>query len=156
LTQKHDQINEDQIESKEPLCRLQSEGRNGDDSGREDGGPNSGTAGRGRANEYPKSVPADGNFAKGYYYECNPETEENLATMSRVDELHLKYPMYGSRKLGKLLEREGWVVKRKRVMRMLQVMGIEAIYQKPKTSEPSKWHQIYLHLLKDHDISAPD
>lgn len=91
-----------------------------------------------------------------YYYEGNPETEENLAIMRRLDEPHLKYPVYGSRKLGKLLEREGWVVNRKRVMRLLQVMGIEAIYQKPKTSEPSKGNQIYPHLLKDLDISGPD
>jgi transposase InsO family protein len=76
--------------------------------------------------------------------------------MRRLDELHLKYPVYGSRKLGKLLEREGWVVNRKRVMRLLQVMGIEAIYQKPKTSEPSKGHRIYPYLLKGLEINGPD
>ncbi len=92
----------------------------------------------------------------GYYYEGNPETPENLAIMRRLDELHIKYPVYGSRKLGKLLEKEGLVVNRKRVMRLLQVMGIEAIYQKPKTSEPAKGHRIYPYLLKDLDISGPD
>lgn len=92
----------------------------------------------------------------GYYYEGNPETEENLEIMRRLDELHLKYPVYGSRKLGKLLEREGWVVNRKRVMRLLQVMGIEAIYQKPKMSDPAKGHRVYPYLLKDLEITGPD
>ena len=108
----------------------------------------------------PKSIRSQcqllGISRSGYYYEDNPETEENLTIMRRLDELHLKYPVYGSRKLGKLLEREGWVVNRKRVMRLLQVMGIEAIYQKPKTSEPSKGHRIYPYLLKHLEITAPD
>jgi len=92
----------------------------------------------------------------GYYYEGNPETPENLPIMRRLDELHIKYPVYGCRELGKLLEKEGLVVNRERVMRLLQVMGIEAIYQKPKTSEPAKGHRIYPYLLKDLDISGPD
>jgi putative transposase len=105
----------------------------------------------------PKSIRSQcqllGISRSGYYYEGNPETEENLTIMRRLDELHLKYPVYGSRKLGKLLEREGWVVNRKRVMRLLQVMGIEAIYQKPKTSEPSKGHRKYPYLLGSRAVS---
>ena len=71
-----------------------------------------------------------------YYYQCCPETEENLALMRRLDELHLEHPVYGSRKLTVLLRREGLAINRKRVVRLLRVMGIEAIYAKPQT-EPA-------------------
>jgi len=60
-----------------------------------------------------------------YYYRPCPETPENLALMRRLDELHLDHPVYGSRKLRVLLGREGWAVNRKRVVRLLQIMGIE-------------------------------
>ena len=69
-----------------------------------------------------------------YYYQCCPETEENLALMRRLDELHLEHPVYGSRKLAVSLRREGLVINRKRVVRLLRLMGIEAIYAKPKTN----------------------
>ena len=78
-----------------------------------------------------------------YYYQCAPESEENLALMRRLDELHLEHPVYGSRKLTVLLRQEGLAVNRKRVMRLLHLMGIEAIYAKPKTSLPAPGHQIY-------------
>lgn len=92
----------------------------------------------------------------GYYYEGQPESPENLALMRRLDELHLKHPVYGSRKLGKLLEREGMLVNRKRVRRLLQVMGIEAIYPKGRTSQPGLGHRIYPYLLKGLEITGPD
>ena len=69
----------------------------------------------------------------GYYYESRPESPENLAIMRRLDELHLANPVFGSRRLNILLKREGLLVNRKRVMRLLQVMGIEAIYPKART-----------------------
>ena len=84
-----------------------------------------------------------------YYYQCAPETEENLALMRRLDELHLEHPVYGSRKLAVSLRREGGVINRKRVVRLLRLMGIEAIYAKPKTSLPEPGHQIYPYLLRD-------
>ena len=65
-----------------------------------------------------------------YYYQCCPETEENLALMRRLDELHLEHPVYGSRKLTVLLHQAGLAVNRKRVVRLLRLMGIEAIYAK--------------------------
>lgn len=92
----------------------------------------------------------------GYYYEGRPESAENLALMRRLDELHLAHPVYGSRRLGVLLGREGLVVNRKRVSRLLQVMGIEAIYPKARTSDPEAGHRIYRYLLKGLDISGPD
>ncbi len=90
------------------------------------------------------------------YYECQPETAENLAIMRRLDELNLKYPVYGSRRLLILLENEGVAVNRKRVVRLLQRMGIEAIHPKPRTSLPGPGHRIYPYLLKSLDIHGPD
>jgi putative transposase len=91
-----------------------------------------------------------------YYYECCPETEANLALMRRLDELHLEHPVYGSRKLTVSLRREGLVINRKRVVRLLRVMGIEAIYTKPKLSVPAPGHQIYPYLLRDLAVTGPD
>ncbi len=90
------------------------------------------------------------------YYECQPETAENLAIMRRLDELNLKHPVYGSRRLLRLLENEGVAVNRKRVVRLLQMMGIEAIHPKPRTSLPGPGHRIYPYLLKGLDINGPD
>lgn len=91
-----------------------------------------------------------------YYYEPCPESEENLALMRRLDELHLEHPVYGSRKLTVLLRQEGRELNRKRVRRLLRVMGIEAIYAKPRTSLPAPGHQIYPYLLEDLDVTGPD
>lgn len=92
----------------------------------------------------------------GLYYEPCPETEANLALMRRLDQLHLDHPVYGSRRLTQLLRREGQAVNRKRVARLLQVMGLEAIYPKPATSQPGEGHQIYPYLLKGLTITGPD
>jgi putative transposase len=91
-----------------------------------------------------------------YYYECCPETEENLALMRRLDELHLEHPVYGSRRLTALLRRAGPWVNRKRVRRLLQVMGIEAIYPKRHLSQPGAGHEIFPYLLKGLAITGPD
>ena len=76
--------------------------------------------------------------------------------MRRLDELHLEHPVYGSRKLTVLLRREGRWINRKRVVRLLRVMGIEAIYAKPKLSQQEFGHQIYPYLLRDLEVTGPD
>jgi putative transposase len=91
-----------------------------------------------------------------YYHECQPERAENLELMRRLDELPLKHPVYGSRKRVKVLEQEGQVVNRKRVVRLLRRMGIEAIHPKSRTSTPSAGHRIYPYLLKGLEIQGPD
>jgi putative transposase len=91
-----------------------------------------------------------------YYYEPCAESEENLGLMRRLDELHLEYPVYGSRKLAELLRRAGLRINRKRVVRLLRVMGIEAIYAKPKLSVPRVGHQIYPYLLADLEVTGAD
>ena len=73
-----------------------------------------------------------------YYYEPCPETEENLKLMRVLDRMHLEHPVYGSRRLVVLLQRQGQEVNRKRVMRLLRVMGIEAIYPRRSLSQPGE------------------
>lgn len=92
----------------------------------------------------------------GFYYEPVPESAENLALMRRLDELHLARPVFGSRRLTAVLRREGSRINRKRVVRLLQLMGMEAIYPKRNLSKPGKGHRIYPYLLKGLEISGPD
>jgi putative transposase len=97
------------------------------------------------------------NISRGaYYYQPCPETEENLVLMRLLDELHLEHPAYGSRKLGALLRAQGRQVNRKRLMRLLRVMGIQAVYPRRNSCPPGEGHQIYPYLLKDLDISGPN
>ncbi len=91
-----------------------------------------------------------------YYYTPCPETEENLALMRRLDELHLQHPVYGSRRLTVLLARAGYAVNRKRVVRLLRVMGLEALYPRRSLSQPGAGHVIYPYLLKDRAVTGPD
>ena len=76
--------------------------------------------------------------------------------MRRLDQLHLEHPVYGSRKLTVVLRQEGREINRKRVVRLLRLMGIEAIYAKPRTSLPGLGHEIYPYLLEDLEVSGPD
>jgi len=84
----------------------------------------------------------------GLYYEPEPTDPEQLALMRRIDELHLKYPFYGSRKISDALRKEGLPANRKRVQRLMRLMGLEAIAPKPKTSEPRREHVTYPYLLR--------
>ncbi len=95
-------------------------------------------------------------WRSGYYYEPCPETPENLALMRRLDELHLNHPVYGSRRLTHLLRAEGLAVNRKRVVRLLQVMGLEAIYPQGSSSQPGEGHRLYPYLLEGLAITGPD
>src|SRR5471030_3101521 len=68
--------------------------------------------------------------------------------MRRMDELYLAYPFYGSRRMAAVLRREGWAVNRKRVRRLMRLMGLWAIYQKPNTSRQHPEHKVYPYLLR--------
>ncbi len=92
----------------------------------------------------------------GFYYDPVPESPENLALMRRLDELHLKHPAYGSRRLAVMLRREGQEVNRKRVGRLLELMGVEAVYPKGNLSQPGEGDRIYPYLLEGLEISGPD
>lgn len=81
---------------------------------------------------------------------------ENLALMRRIDELFLKYPFYGSRQMVRHLRREGIRVGRHRVRRLMRLMGLEVIYQAPRTSDPHPDHRIYPYLLRNLDVNRPN
>jgi putative transposase len=84
------------------------------------------------------------------------ESPENLALMRRIDELFMKYPFYGSRQMVRQLLREGIAVGRHRVRRLMRLMGLEAIYQAPRTSIPHPAHRVYPYLLKGLAIDRPN
>jgi putative transposase len=90
------------------------------------------------------------------YYIPVGESPENLALMRRIDELFLQYPFYGSRQMMLRLRREGFRVGRHRVRRLMRLMGLEAIYQAPRTSAPHPAHRIYPYLLRNLKVDGPD
>ncbi len=90
------------------------------------------------------------------YYRSVPVSADDLAVMRRMDELHLAWPFYGSRRMAAVLRREGRAVNRKRAKRLMKVMGIEAIYQKPNTSEGHPDHKVYAYLLRGLTIGRPN
>jgi len=90
------------------------------------------------------------------YYHPKPVSEADLALMRRIDELHLKHPFLGARRLARMLQREGIEVGRRHVGTLLQLMGIEAIYHKRRTSIPDKGHKIYPYLLGTVAIERPN
>ncbi|MGB7719649.1 MAG: IS3 family transposase [Bryobacteraceae bacterium] len=89
----------------------------------------------------------------GLYYEPAGESEENLRLMRLLDEQYTQTPFYGSRKMTKWLVAEGYPVNRKRVSRLMDLMGIEAVYPKPKLSQPGESHRIYPYLLRDTTVA---
>ena len=87
-----------------------------------------------------------------YYYQPRPESEENLLLMRLLDEQYTRAPFYGSRKMASWLNTQGYPVERKRVRRLMQLMGLEAMYPKPKTSLPGLRAQKYPYLLRGVNI----
>ena len=85
------------------------------------------------------------------YYAPLPTSETDLALMRRLDELHLKWPFLGARKLRDLLNRDGFEVGRKHVGTLMRKMGISAVYRAPKTSTPGSGpeHRVYPYLLRN-------
>ncbi len=90
------------------------------------------------------------------YREPKGESEENRAWMRRIDELFLEYPFYGSRQMARHLRREGIRVGRHRVRRLTRLMGLEAMYQAPRTTRPHPEHRGYPYLLKGVAIERPN
>jgi len=84
------------------------------------------------------------------------ESKENLELMRLIDEEFLKHPFYGSRKMRDYLNRQGFHVNRKRVQRLMRLMGIESVAPKPNTSRPRKEHKVYPYLLRKLLITEPD
>jgi putative transposase len=82
------------------------------------------------------------------YYEPVEESQENLRLMRWIDRQYTRAPFYGSRRMTAWLQTQGHRVNRKRVARLMRIMGIEAVYAKPKLSQPGEGHKIYPYLLK--------
>lgn len=91
-----------------------------------------------------------------YYYEPAAETLENLQFMRQIDELHLKHPTFGSPRVTAWLRRQGWPINRKRVVRLMAIMDIEAIYARGNTSKPGPGHRLYPYLLRGLEITGPN
>ena len=83
------------------------------------------------------------------YYQPEGHSAETLALMRRIDELYLDYPFYGSRQMARHLGREGVTVGRHRVRRLMRLLGLEAIYRKPRTTVANPEHRVYPYLLRD-------
>ena len=91
-----------------------------------------------------------------YYYEPAVETQENLALMRVIDQQYTDHPDFGSRRMTIWLGERGHPVNRKRVQRLMRLMGLEAIYPKPKLSLPGQGHKIFPYLLRDVKIDRVD
>jgi putative transposase len=91
-----------------------------------------------------------------YYYTPISETKNNLLYMEIIDREYTEHPFFGSRQMMFILQRQGYQVNRKRVMRLMQKMGLKAIYRKPNLSKTEKLHKKYPYLLKGKEILEPN
>lgn len=83
-------------------------------------------------------------------------TSEDHEIMSKLDEIYMECPFYGQRKLRLELHDHGYKIGRKRVRRLMKIMGIEALVPKPNTSKPNKANHIYPYLLRHHKVTEVD
>ncbi len=90
------------------------------------------------------------------YYVPQPVAAATLALMRQLDELHLQHPFAGSRMLRDLLRLQGVIVGRKHVATLMRRMGIEALYQHPRTTQPHPGHRVFPYLLRDQAITVPN
>lgn len=90
------------------------------------------------------------------YYKPRPIRPEDLEIMKLIDAQYMKHPTNGSRSMRDYLKKQGHTVNRKRVQRLMRLMGLEAIYPRPNTSKPHPEHRIYPYLLRGIDINRSD
>jgi len=91
-----------------------------------------------------------------FYYRPKAVKAEDLELMRLIDEQYLKTPTWGSRSMKNHLRRLGYKINRKRVQRLMRLMGLEAIYPRPKTSRPHPDHKVYPYLLRGLNIERPN
>ena len=91
-----------------------------------------------------------------FYYCPVGESEENLRLMREMDELYLNCPWYGSRQMARALRRRGHRVGRKRVRRLMQLMGLRSVAPRPNTSRRAPGHRVYPYLLGDLAVCRPN
>lgn len=86
-----------------------------------------------------------------FYYQAHPESPENLRLMRSIDQEYLEHPFYGSRRMAAVLD-----INRKRAVRLMRLMGLEAIYPKPSLSQPGRPSERFPYLLKGLAITRPN
>ena len=91
-----------------------------------------------------------------WYYRPVGESQANVRLMRRMDELHLSCPWYGSRQMARALRRMGHRVARKRVRRLMRVMGLRSLAPRPNTSRRAPGHRVYPYLLRDLAVGRPN
>ena len=91
-----------------------------------------------------------------FYYTPVGIDTDTLAMMKEIDRVFTKYPFFGSRQIAAYLRREGTIVGRHRVRRLMAMMGLGAIYKRPRTSQPHPQHPVFLYLLSKMQIDRPN
>jgi putative transposase len=91
-----------------------------------------------------------------YYHRVQPESDENQQLMRVIDETYLAYPFFGSRQMTLWLRRQGHQVNRKRVRRLMRVMGLEAMSPTPNLSRANRAHPVYPYLLRELEVTRPN
>jgi putative transposase len=92
----------------------------------------------------------------GLYYQPKGISDEDLVHMKLIDRQYLATPFYGARKIAACLKSQGYCVNRKRVCRLMRLMGLKAIYRRPRTSKKAPGHKIYPYLLGGMKITRPN
>ena len=90
------------------------------------------------------------------YYRSRPISPKDLELMRQIDEIHLRWPFYGSRNIRDELWSRGYDLGRDRVRRLMRLMGIEALYVKPRLSQAHPGHRKYPYLLRGLSITRPN
>jgi putative transposase len=91
-----------------------------------------------------------------YFTPMGTESEENLQLMRQIDELYLQRPFFGYRRITGWLRDLDWTVNEKRVLRLMRLMGLQAVLPGPHTSRRHPQHPVYPYLLRDITIGAPN
>jgi putative transposase len=91
-----------------------------------------------------------------FYYRTKEPSEEEITLLRLLDEQYLKTSFYGSRRMSVVLRQQGYPVSRKRVLRLMRPLGIEAIYPKPRLSQAHPEHQVYPYLLREVAVTHPN
>jgi putative transposase len=92
----------------------------------------------------------------GLYYQPKGISEEDLTLMKLIDRQYLVTPFYGARKIAAWLKAQDDIVNRKRIRRLMRLMGLKAIYRRPRISKPAPGHKIYPYLLGGLKIARPN
>jgi putative transposase len=92
----------------------------------------------------------------GLFYEPRPVRPQTLVVMRLIDEQYTRTPFYGSRRMAAWLGTQGQTVNRKRVVGLMQKMGLSAIYPRPRLSRPAPGHRIYPYLLRGVKVERVD